>query len=102
MSSLIDKRLEKLSKYNFNKKWLTDKSGYWYERKFKVDDILSGILYFDERYLTISFYTTDQYSTIEKEAKSEKEFIKWCENFVNLPKQKTKAYGQKRRTKKDN
>lgn len=100
--SKIQRRIEKFSTYNFNKKWLTDKSGYWYEKKFKVNDILNGMLYFDDRFMTIQFYTNDQYDTIDKETKSEKKFIEWCENFVNLPKQKSKAYGQKRRTKKDN
>lgn len=86
-TKLMEKRAQKLKEFNFKKKWLDDKSGYWYQKNFKIDDILEGKLYFDERHMALEINMKGQpESTIDKDTKSEKTFMEWCKKFVNLPK----------------
>jgi hypothetical protein len=86
-TALMEKRAQKFKEFNFKKKWLDDKSGYWYEKNFKIDDMLEGKLYFGERFMSLKINMKGQpRHTIENYAKSEKTFMKWCEKFVNLPK----------------
>ena len=63
---LIMKEEQELKKLGFKKKWLSDKSGYWFQYSFKIKDLKLKFIVEDHKYFELELITKDDVLDVKK------------------------------------